>query len=185
MKLYKAILLTLSALFLSIQFSSASGTLTVCPGQTANLNWSSTNSGSCAFTNASTNPKCNFIANAGGSQGIDTSSVFSCTADYACTVNGTRYPDSASLNVSLQNGACCGQYANADKTKWNGTSCVYPAPTVNLTAFNPSTISVGGTSNITMTTTNVTSCDATVTGSLGVVQGLFSGAVNATDLLRN
>jgi hypothetical protein len=131
MKFFKYLFSFLFLLTLSINFSLAAGTLDVCPGQDATLQWTSTGAVSCGGGLQNGNPICNFVANLGGSQPI-TNPQSGCTVNYSCS-NAAPTPASDFATLNVVNGpSCCNLYSQVGLPVWNGTTCV-ANPTGSIT----------------------------------------------------
>ncbi len=157
MKFIKSVFLLSSILFLSISFSFASGSKSVCPGENVNLIWSSTgctawnNEGSdqtkCPYTGANGNTPINSVDSA-------------CSVTFSCTgAGGASLPDSADLTLTPNascgtiSGTSCAIAENASTCDamltWNSTGLSNPQ-IVNDTISSMPIIS--GTPNTSVTT---------------------------------
>lgn len=166
---------TLSLIFLTSQFASA---LNVCPDQPVSLIWSTQGTVTSCPTQGATGPSagfCNFQANSGnnysGNKTVTLTSG-SCTVNFQCENTPGVSSNAGSDTLNVVNGAgCCGLYGQSALTVWNGSACVAPLPTINVTR-EPRVGVVGTTYNISWTSTGATSvrydCDKAHTGSAGV-----------------
>jgi hypothetical protein len=155
MKYFKIILLTISTLFIFINFSQAA-TFNVCSNEPVPLSWSSLGCTS-NFLYGSDNPNCSFSAqmNNPGSTNVTLASG-SCTVNISCTNAAGPASDSATLIV--------------DSTKvWNGTSCIPavapPTPTGNISA-SACVIAANATgcnTSVSWSTSNLTAAATAVT----------------------
>jgi hypothetical protein len=127
----------------------------VASGGTSTLTWSSTNATSCTASGGWSGAKA--------ASGSTTTSALTASMTYTLTCSGAggTTPAAASTTVTV--------------------TSTPPAPTVNLTA-NPTSVASGGTSTLTWSSTNATSCTASAgwSGTKATSGSTTTGALTAT-----